>query len=247
MACYEITPNTLKMLPTVNGSRKIPISRFDIFDADVDDPAFILHNVLSPEECRQFINQAESMGMTPTGSQNSIRFADRVSARSESVAKVLFDRVRPFLKDSVVIENEHWPHSGICPKGIPHNFPSGEWVPHGLNEVFRICRYQPGGHFKPHHDGGFRRSNDEQSIQTFMLYLNGGDDFEGGATNFYQENQLHYKDGDPDKITYSFRPSPGDVLIFNSRITHDGGKVVKGKKYIMRSEVMYRKVQHQTS
>jgi len=70
-----------------------------------------------------------------------------------------------------------------------------------------------------------------------MLYLN--DDFEGGATNFYQENQLHYRQADPDKVIYSFRPQAGDALIFNSAILHAGEQVVKGNKYIMRSEVMY--------
>jgi len=74
-------------------------------------------------------------------------------------------------------------------------------------------------------------------MKTFMLYLN--DDFEGGATNFYQENQLHYRQADPDKLIYSFRPQAGDALIFNSAILHAGEQVVKGNKYIMRSEVMY--------
>ena len=31
----------------------------------------------------------------------------------------------------------------------------------------------------------------------------------------------------------------GDVIVFNSAITHDGGMVESGRKYILRSEVMY--------
>ena len=31
----------------------------------------------------------------------------------------------------------------------------------------------------------------------------------------------------------------GDLLVFNSEITHDGGQILKGQKYILRSEVMY--------
>jgi len=245
MATYESTPHVLAPFPgknsnngTTEDDNKPPkISRFDIFDADDDCPAFILHNVLSGEECQYFIDQAESLGMTDTNYSHSIRINDRVCARSEEVARVLFERIRPFLEDSIEIENDNWPYSGTCPRGVSHDFPSGTWTPIGLNECFRLCRYKPGGHFKPHHDGGFARGPFEQSIRTFMLYLN--DDFKGGATNFYNENQLHYHEGDPDKVVYSFCPNAGDALIFNSRITHDGGKVLKGRKYIMRSEVMY--------
>ena len=71
-----------------------------------------------------------------------------------------------------------------------------------------------------------------------MIYLN--DDFEGGATRFFKEDQPHYCPGDPDKVIYSFRPTVGDALVFNSCITHDGAKLSQGEKYILRSEVMYR-------
>jgi len=123
------------------------------------------------------------------------------------------------------------------PKGIPASFPRRKWTPIGLNELFRVCRYQPGGYFLPHHDGGFHRNDEERSIQTCMLYLN--DTFEGGPTNFYSESQRHYKPGDSDKVLHTFRPRAGDAIIFNSAITHDGGRVKHGLKYILRSEVMY--------
>jgi len=64
-----------------------------------------------------------------------------------------------------------------------------QWNPYGLNPHFRICRYRPGGFFGAHHDKGYFVSSNNRSIQTFMLYLN--DDFDGGSTRFFTENQPH--------------------------------------------------------
>lgn len=71
-----------------------------------------------------------------------------------------------------------------------------------------------------------------------MVYLN--NEFEGGATSFYTDNQECYTDGDDDDRVHAFKPSVGDCLIFNSGIVHDGGVLATGTKYILRSEVMYR-------
>ena len=57
------------------------------------------------------------------------------------------------------------------------------WNVCGLNERFRYYRYEVGQYFAPHFDGCFRRSDVEESLFTFMIYLN--DDFEGGETKFY--------------------------------------------------------------
>jgi hypothetical protein len=69
--------------------------------------------------------------------------------------------------------------------------------------VFRLCRYRAGGHFAPHFDGYFVENSRERSLQTFMLYLNG--DFEGGSTNFVDENQtLHMVSQDRNNLLMDF-------------------------------------------
>ena len=92
----------------------------------------------------------------------------------------------------------------------------------GLNERFRFYRYDPGERFAPHRDGAFKRANGEQSRLTFMVYLNG--EFVGGETNF-----------DDTSIT----PQTGLGLLFDHRLTHEGAAVVRGRKYVLRSDVMY--------
>lgn len=234
---YEYTNNTLHLHCANDAS----ITRREIFD---DGSAFVLSNVLSQAECESLIRQAEKLGMESCGYSSSIRVTDRVAANSEAVAGVLFDRIKPFLEPSIDLSDKVW-SSLSYPRGIPGSIPNRKWTPIGLNPVFRLCRYKPGGFFLPHHDGGFEQHPyNNRSLKTFMIYLN--DDFEGGPTNFYNESQRHYQQGDPSKIVYSYQPKAGDALVFNSSITHDGGELLNGQKYIMRSEVMYSSVTNDT-
>lgn len=99
----------------------------------------------------------------------------------------------------------------------------------GLNERFRFYRYEPGQFFRWHRDGAFVRSEDERSLFTAMVYLN--DTFEGGSTDF-----------DLDDEPVRVRPERGMVLLFDHRLRHQGAPVVRGRKYVLRTDVMYRRV-----
>jgi hypothetical protein len=76
-----------------------------------------------------------------------------------------------------------------------------------------------------------------RSLLTFLVYLN--DEFEGVETHFYNDYQLQYQPPNPDNVIYTYKPKTGDLLVFNSEITHDAGTLYKGQKYIFRSEIMY--------
>ncbi len=99
------------------------------------------------------------------------------------------------------------------------------WQPIGLNERLRIYRYDIGQQFDWHYDGAYERRNGERSWLTFMVYLN--DDFEGGQTSF--ENAI-------------VKPQQGMALFFVHQIRHKGEPVTRGRKYVLRSDVMYRYV-----
>ena len=94
---------------------------------------------------------------------------------------------------------------------------------HGLNERWRFYRYERQQQFTWHVDGTVRLPGGEESILTFMIYLN--DDFEGGSTEFGWE---------------SVKPVRGMALVFPHRLRHQGSVVHSGVKYVLRSDVMYR-------
>ena len=100
----------------------------------------------------------------------------------------------------------------------------------GLNERFRFYCYDVGQYFAPHVDSYFRRENGEQSLLTFMIYLN--DDFEGGETNFGET---------------SIKPERGMALLFDHGLLHEGCAVTQGREYVLRSDVMYGRIGFLTS
>lgn len=96
----------------------------------------------------------------------------------------------------------------------------------GLNERFRGYRYSPGQRFGPHYDGAYARSAEERSELTVLFYLNDG--FVGGATRFLD-------------LQLEVQPKEGQALIFTHAVLHEGAMVEQGTKYVLRSDVMYRR------
>ncbi len=100
----------------------------------------------------------------------------------------------------------------------------GAWRACGLNERFRFYRYEGGQRFEWHRDGCFARDEHERSRLTLLIYLNDG--FEGGATTLETVDVL---------------PEQGMALVFAHQILHKGQPVTSGRKYVLRSDVMYRR------
>ncbi len=100
----------------------------------------------------------------------------------------------------------------------------GSYEAIGLNEMFRVYKYTQGQRFKMHRDGSYHRNNKECSYFSFLIYLN--DDFEGGETEFYGFSTV--------------KPKKGTVLIFRHPHRHEGKELIKGTKYVLRSDIMYR-------
>lgn len=95
----------------------------------------------------------------------------------------------------------------------------------GLNEMLRFYKYSPGQRFKMHRDGSYIRNETEFSYYTFMVYLN--DDYEGGQTKFESGEYVS--------------PKKGTALIFEHSLRHEGARLTSGCKYVLRSDIMYKK------
>jgi len=98
------------------------------------------------------------------------------------------------------------------------------WESVGLNERFRFYRYDPGQRFDWHSDAVYQHVNGSQSWYTLLIYLN--DDFDGGATGFKK---------------FRVVPKVGSALFFMHKALHQGESVSKGRKYVLRTDVMFQK------
>ena len=73
--------------------------------------------------------------------------------------------------------------------------------------------------------------------------------FKGGTTKFYGSKEKNKVFLDASKtentmITHEIRPSKGTAVIFNHDVWHEGCKVISGTKYILRTDIMFRRVEH---
>ncbi|MFO0601242.1 MAG: 2OG-Fe(II) oxygenase [Myxococcaceae bacterium] len=173
----------------------------------------VVPNVLTPAQCRAWVERIEAAGPEPAPVTTSRGFVMMPGLRNNT--RVMFDDA-PFaarLFDALA------PH-------LPRRL-EGEWEACGANERLRCYRYAPGQFFGPHFDGAFHRTDDEQSLLTLMVYLN---DCEAGGHTLFHDLEL------------AVTPRPGTALIFNHHLRHEGAPVKAGLKYAVRSDVMFRRV-----
>jgi len=171
---------------------------------------FLIHDLLSPQECRDLIARSEALGY-------------EVAAVGGEQVPQLRNNGRTFLEDAELAD-DLWRRAAPF---VPER--TGGSVACGLHERFRFYRYEAAEQFGLHMDGSVRRGDTEESQLTFMVYLS--DVEEGGETNFY---------GSGGVLQFAVRPSPGVALLFDHVRLHEGASVQKGRKYVLRTDVMFR-------
>mmetsp|Transcript_22364 Transcript_22364/g.33319 ORF Transcript_22364/g.33319 Transcript_22364/m.33319 type:complete len:268 (+) Transcript_22364:104-907(+) len=199
--------------------------------------AMYIHNVLSPEECKQFVGLAEKMGfvdaLITTGKKMvkmDIRNNKRVIWQTEQklLNNTVYERVKSLLPEKV--------------RGMKLA---------GLNERIRFYRYTGGEKFDVHYDGSYFRDKNERSWMTFIIYLNEDPKLVGGQTTFFRNYRKEYGHVSTTRImghkyqTIKVQPRAGSALVFfqghhEFSPLHEGSVVESGIKYVLRSDVMYR-------
>jgi prolyl 4-hydroxylase len=199
------------------GASPVTYSQNDSLGRTLPDGAFLLQDFMTHDECARIIRAAESHGFGSTQYPKAYRGNERLTTTDHSLASAMWARVEPFVPQRLTLDGS-------------------EWEPVGLNETWRLSKYSPGDDFKIHLDGKYLRDQNEQSMFTVNAYLNA--DFSGGSTRFYNAERDH--------IVGSIKPATGLCLIFRqppgARLAHDGEEVASGVKYLVRSDVMYRRV-----
>lgn len=192
--------------------------------------SYLLRGVLSPKECRRLIALSEGFGFQPAGlaiGDDTYRRADRVRNNlrvlfdSPSLAAALWPRMQPFLGPA---------HEGAAL--------------HGLNWRFRVYKYEAGHCFRPHYDIRTPLPGGGETRFSVVFYLNEG--FDGGETRFFEEKDRASRRGQhrPRKYNnrerFAVRAPVGGAVIFDHLLLHEGGEVLRGIKYAMRTDLIYR-------
>lgn len=214
----------------------------------------LLHNMLTANECAYLIKEMDK-DMQQVSYRHNYRVNDRCVFESSQFAEMMWKRVQPVASQlSLVIDQDQAKQHlmseepGDCPHDLRVGYgKEGTWHPVGLNECLRFCRYNPGGFFRKHTDACFIRSEEEQSFFTCMFYLNG--DFEGGATRFLRldgqgntDCESQFKLAQDKDVLASVSPETGlCMLFFQPGLMHEGEDLHSGLKYILRTDVMYRR------
>ena len=178
------------------------------------DRLFVVHDCLDSTECRDHIARSEREGYGD---------ATITTVRGVMLNKDVRSNAR-LIVDDTALAARLWDR--LHPL-IPPTFEG--WHVVGLNERFRFYRYDPGQRFAPHFDGYFERASGERSQLTCLWYLNDG--YRGGETKFYGADREH--------PTLVVTPREGMALVFAHQQLHEGASVENGRKYVLRTDVMY--------
>lgn len=205
--------------------------------------AFVLHNVLSQNECQQFIDMAIEMGfaqsplrdLTTVNSNKANLSAHTLQMRNSE--RVLCDMTLEINEELCRRIERYLPQQVECKGFLWEVVKVGEAPAGGcVNRRWRFNRYPNGGYFRRHYDAGFVYSNECETIFTFILYLNEG--FKGGETIFLPRGAT------PVPVV----PKTGSALIFfqtgPTNPLHEGAELFSEHpcKFILRSDLAYRKV-----
>lgn len=181
----------------------------------LNDAIFTVSNLLSEAECQEMVALSEAEGFEA---------ATVHTASGHHMVQDWRNNTRVTLDDPQRA-GELWQRAAPF---VPSQIEG--WNACGINERLRFYRYDPGQKFDWHTDGYFQRPNGEQSFLTFMVYLNGG--CAGGETRF----RLNPDDVANDLVV---TPETGMALFFSHPLLHQGAPVTHGRKYVLRTDVMY--------
>jgi len=176
----------------------------------------LVPDALDAGECARVVERATRQGFEAMSADYppSYRDNDRMVLTAPELASELFARLQAVLPSELVDD-----------EGARHRLV-------GLNERFRFCRYTGGQSFRIHRDGAHAPRPDLRSRLTVQVYLD--EAFRGGRTRFYR--------GRRGSELGAIAPRTGTAIVFDHDLWHDGEAVTDGTKHVMRTDVMYERI-----
>ncbi|RUS34250.1 hypothetical protein BC938DRAFT_481623 [Jimgerdemannia flammicorona] len=223
----------------------------------IEPKAYVLHNILTPAECAGFIQLADT-GILPSGepllvptndgrTQRYVN-SDRGIINSLSLANVVWERIRDVLgkydeQISGVLEVKDEDDG-------PHR--DGVLVTDLNRRSMKTFMFYLNGDF----EGGTTNFVDDQDLYTdevtgkirarvliyfhIVRFAKSANPFSGNFLLLTTIHPLYIQDG---TIASRVRPEAGMALVFNHGLLHEGDVLLSGKKYILRSEIMFSRIE----
>jgi len=193
------------------------------------DKLVLMDGLLTVAECNALSEAAETIGFGKTAYPQDYRGNLRLIVTDPGLSSALWQRVRPLVPETVDVVDPSGGHAA--------------WRAVGLNECIRLAKYYPGSRFGAHCDACFQRDQNECSLYTLNVYTNTVPPEHGGATRFYSKTVGGHKQWEADLLV---QPEAGLAICFRqppgAELLHDGEELRGGVKYLLRSDVIYRRV-----
>jgi WD40 repeat protein len=196
---------------------------------DTNFTCFVIPSLFSKSECEKLLNDEiknsfqKAISNYPTYYRNNDRFV----IDDDGLANQLFQKVKPYLPETIEINSTIQAENGV-------------WHLKELNNRLRFCKYSAHQYFHRHLDGVHYRNETTQSKLTFMIYLNSASEFDGGRTLFFKTKET-------DEIWASYIPRQGDLIVFDHNVWHEGEVLTQGEKFVLRSDILYSKKETEIS
>jgi len=217
---------TSRGLPVLRFVKKLTSARREVQIEDMSEKlgrfAVLIHNVLSPEECRELVRRAKGENFQEILVRGAGKYhanvasCDRCVVKDVDLAAELFNRVQYALKGSGLDKN------------LQHASGNTAMCATGLSSQLHFLKFRQGDFFAPHRDSQYKRGHD-LSYVTLQVYLNSS--YRGGTTSFNVSGAKHL----------DVKVKTGSILLFSQALRRQETPVTEGRRFSIRADIMYGK------
>lgn len=220
---------------------------------DFGDSAFLVHGLLTPEECQALRSDLARRSWVPVGQNGMRRGFDpqrdmtgshRATSFDPRIAFLLWERLAgrvPMLRTMA----DDTPTDG---EG------SRVWRAVGVNPLLRFIKYERGGLLVPHYDAPYEAPDGSRTLMSVVVYLSDAPGApEGGATRLLIDPQRNrplserdYADwASPEpsrspRVLFRILPQGGSALILDHRVLHDADVLAGDRpKLLLRTDILF--------
>jgi hypothetical protein len=209
----------------------------------IEDDVLFIDGLLDKKWCDYVINLTDKHYESISDEfPQTIRDSKRFLTLNHDLAKTLWNKISDHVKKYFDDAKSPLEQKTNRPN-IPFGFGvKGKWKPERINECFRFIKYDsPSKGFDPHKDSLYVEGFNKRSIYTMLIYLNDVEDSAGGKTSFidFIEEKNVSSDTTIRTVTSSIRPRSGLIAIMCHNREHLGDPLISGKKYIIRSDIIF--------